>query len=514
MFDLKSVKQVTNLGYYSVTDVLPKFQALADSSSQLNREAFHAGFALFLDSSSAMQPSSSSQDLTELINRLYDAFDSDQNGLVDFIELASGLTLLCQGSRDSKIRSAFQLCDTDGDGSITKPELVRYFTSTFRMLAISQPDVFSEGENVSMDELARATAEKAFDEADVSTSGDLSFAEFREWYLHSAGHEHRIQVITCALIDIPKLTNLVRFSCTKMIQTLVGGGGGQEQLGASSCSFDLASRPSVPREKYHAWFRKVLKSGRTGDPNYTPEEEREIKNLINVFFEFFDDNGTDALDDMYLVACCLSLFCAPGKTVCFELLDTANQGWITYTEFNTYFIAVYDFLMHFFSQGDPRACDMLGTMGSDALATLISEELFYQYVPLGPGGVLHREAFERLVQEVVPAWTPEALLALAHRVYVLTEARCYLSSLDRLMMGNTPAAVPLDLPAFEQMLLLKDDNDDDDANTSMAPHPWLMPELFQIFDANQDGLVDADEWTTGLAALKKDTHAHLNLSQV
>ena len=45
------------------------------------------------------------------------------NGVVDFTELASGLSVLCGGSRDDKVRAAFDLYDLNGDGFISLDEV-------------------------------------------------------------------------------------------------------------------------------------------------------------------------------------------------------------------------------------------------------------------------------------------------------------------------------------------------------------------------------------------------------
>ena len=60
---------------------------------------------------------------------LFKTFDADGNGVVDFAELASGLSILCGGSRDDKVAAAFELFDANGDGVITKEEMATYLAS-------------------------------------------------------------------------------------------------------------------------------------------------------------------------------------------------------------------------------------------------------------------------------------------------------------------------------------------------------------------------------------------------
>ena len=54
---------------------------------------------------------------------LYDIFDSDKNGAVDFTELSSGLSVLCSGDLVDKAEAAFKLYDYNGDGVISMEEM-------------------------------------------------------------------------------------------------------------------------------------------------------------------------------------------------------------------------------------------------------------------------------------------------------------------------------------------------------------------------------------------------------
>ena len=66
-----------------------------------------------------------------LINRVFDAFDVDSDGMVDCIELATGLTLLCGESEDDRVEAAFAIFDQDNGmcacvtASSTTPRLTR-----------------------------------------------------------------------------------------------------------------------------------------------------------------------------------------------------------------------------------------------------------------------------------------------------------------------------------------------------------------------------------------------------
>ena len=97
---------------------------------------------------------------------------------VDFSELASGLSVLCGGSRDQKAEAAFALYDYNGDGFISLEEMTRYLTSVFKVMYETQPGT-AERMGVSAEELAAVTAEQAFVDADLNHDGRLSFDEFQ-----------------------------------------------------------------------------------------------------------------------------------------------------------------------------------------------------------------------------------------------------------------------------------------------------------------------------------------------
>merc|ERR1712072_901707 len=88
---------------------------------------------------------------------LFGLFDRDRNGVVDFDELASGVTVFCTGTTDEKVRAAFELYDTNRDGYISKDEMVGYLTSLFRIMYELGDHQTDTTRHVSPSELARVT---------------------------------------------------------------------------------------------------------------------------------------------------------------------------------------------------------------------------------------------------------------------------------------------------------------------------------------------------------------------
>ncbi|KAJ3187581.1 hypothetical protein HK101_009347 [Irineochytrium annulatum] len=66
-----------------------------------------------------------------ITERIFAFFDQDGDRLISFQELVKGLSILCKGSLDERIKYAFQGYDIDGDGVISREELHRMFKAYF-----------------------------------------------------------------------------------------------------------------------------------------------------------------------------------------------------------------------------------------------------------------------------------------------------------------------------------------------------------------------------------------------
>lgn len=180
--DRDAVRRVTGLHHLHVEDVLPVFADACRSRGALTRAGFAACFQRLR--SSGLLPTDS-QELPQhliagqrtspaaregyvhyVVCRLFDAFDRDGDGLVDIHDITSGLTTLCDGDHEAKIRAAFTVYDIDGDGHITQREMRSFLTSMYTMgVALGEHAIG----DVPVEALAHGTTAAAFNAADLNS---------------------------------------------------------------------------------------------------------------------------------------------------------------------------------------------------------------------------------------------------------------------------------------------------------------------------------------------------------
>ena len=133
-------------------DLKNKFREIAGDDQLIDRKEFQNG----LDLSNK-----------EISNRLFDIFDKDKNGAIDYNEFMDTIESMVSGKEEEKIRFAFELHDLDNSGFIDRYEL---------KILIKQS--FIEN-NLDFDEFQLdLLVEEFFKKADKDHSNTIDFEEF------------------------------------------------------------------------------------------------------------------------------------------------------------------------------------------------------------------------------------------------------------------------------------------------------------------------------------------------
>jgi len=99
-----------------------------------------------------------------LLERILSIFDQNKNDEIEFEEFIAGLSIFTKGSKESKLKFAFQVYDIDNDGFISNGEL-------FQVLKMMV------GTNLN-DVQLQQIVDKSIMEADKDKDGKISFSEF------------------------------------------------------------------------------------------------------------------------------------------------------------------------------------------------------------------------------------------------------------------------------------------------------------------------------------------------
>ena len=183
---MAEVQRISGLEDQHVEDVFELFAAEATDQGYITKDGFYGAFATLVRGRIEGLGEQDRRRVLFVVECLFRSLDFNGDGLLDFAELASGISVLCGGSRDDKVQAAFSLFDLNNDGFISLEEMITYLTSMFCTLYQVDPSLATQT-NCGPEELAQQTAMQAFADADLNHDGKLSFEEFTRWYMMEGG---------------------------------------------------------------------------------------------------------------------------------------------------------------------------------------------------------------------------------------------------------------------------------------------------------------------------------------
>ena len=136
-------------------------------------------------------------DPTSFADYVFNVFDSDKSGSIDFKEFICALSVTSRGKMEDKLDWAFQLYDIDGDGKISYDEMLQIVEAIYKMVSpepnplsqigpmfhYTKTDVPQVGSMVKLppdEDTPEKRVRKIFRMMDKDENGSLDMAEFKE----------------------------------------------------------------------------------------------------------------------------------------------------------------------------------------------------------------------------------------------------------------------------------------------------------------------------------------------
>lgn len=102
-----------------------------------------------------------------LADMIFEAYDSDKNGVIDFKEFMTTLSITCRGSKEERLNWVFDMYDTDKSGTLSRDEIIHALKAILKMKG------FEDTEH-----LATIQAEDIFRRMDSDGDGVITKQEF------------------------------------------------------------------------------------------------------------------------------------------------------------------------------------------------------------------------------------------------------------------------------------------------------------------------------------------------
>ncbi|KAA0190794.1 hypothetical protein HAZT_HAZT007059 [Hyalella azteca] len=136
-------------------------------------------------------------DATAYAHYVFNTFDTDHNGSISFENFVTILSELSRGSTTEKLRWAFTLYDINGDGYISKQELMDIVGAVYSLLGRNATPTVDEA-------TTRKHVDRIFEKMDINGDGVVTLDEFMEICLSDETIANSMTILDTAFnVELP-----------------------------------------------------------------------------------------------------------------------------------------------------------------------------------------------------------------------------------------------------------------------------------------------------------------------
>lgn len=134
-------------------------------------------------------------DAGQYAHYVFNTFDRQHLGSINFREFVIGLSLLSRGSLQEKLRWAFSLYDINSDGFITRDEMLDIVSSIYKLLGKYTDPVVDK-------HTTKDHVDRVFEKLDQNKDGVVTLDEFMETCLRDEGITKSLNLLDTVLFEV------------------------------------------------------------------------------------------------------------------------------------------------------------------------------------------------------------------------------------------------------------------------------------------------------------------------